>query len=77
MFHRRPHPPYAFIDRMYAHPPATVIRLLTGLARKPPASPHYRHAMTTVDAALFSRPDYGELVALATAVKTEHARSQQ
>ncbi|MQA06007.1 MAG: hypothetical protein GEV07_25920 [Streptosporangiales bacterium] len=55
--------------RLYVQEPAEVIRRVTLAARFSPASGTYRRLMTVIDAALFTRDDYGELTQLAAAVE--------
>lgn len=73
---RRGVPPYAFTEHMFNHPPQTMIRLIVEFAQRPRASRRYRYLMTTVDAIVFSRPDYGELRHLATTITDQHTRGQ-
>ncbi|MQA06846.1 MAG: hypothetical protein GEV07_30525 [Streptosporangiales bacterium] len=73
MFHRHQHKhcDCGWRYQLYKQPPAEIIRRISALAQLPLSSRGYRRLMTNVDAALFSRPDYPELIHLATAIKRD------
>lgn len=62
-------------DGVFRQPPRTLIRRVVATSRLDPADHRYRQAMAVIDAALFTRPDYGELTSLAAHVE-QHTKGQ-
>lgn len=66
MTNRRPRNP--FKHHLFRQHPAEVIRRIRATARLHPAHSAYRQQMAIVDAAVFTHPDYPDLVDLAAAI---------
>lgn len=61
-----------FARGLFEQSPAEVIRRILRAGRCPLTSPVYRQQMAVVDAALFTHPDYAEILQLAAAVDHDH-----